>query len=119
MFNTDVMFAPETYAPVGVSSSHRHSDMSSSLYTWELVFWGYVLMTHWTLVSVLTSPSDAFDTVIAVVFTVACLMFLCRPRGDGGDSGAGSISKGMALSTLLVATWLTFSSIPHAYEVRN
>ena len=122
VFNINNLFTPESYTPVGGGSAHHNEDGGGggSMYTWELVFWGYISITHWVLVSVLTSPSDIFDTAVSIGFTVLCLMFLCRPRGsdnNGGGGGGGMIGmQGLVLSTLLLCTWLTFSSIPHAYE---
>ena len=105
IINTNLLFAPESYQPV---SAH-----GSSLYTWELFFWGYVLLVHAVLVTVLTSPVDIFDTFISVLFTTLCLMFLCRPRDE---AGSGSGAQAVVVSTLLVCLWLTFASIPHVYE---
>lgn len=118
LINVNVLFAPESYAPV--PGNH---DSGASLYTWELIFWGYVFMVHAVLMVVLTSPVDIFDTTISVLFTILCLMFLCRPRGNhhdggggGGGSNSGSGAQSMVLVTLVTCTWLTFSSIPHVYE---
>jgi hypothetical protein len=121
VFNLNNMFTPDTYAPVGGGGGADYDGHGSSMYTWELVFWGYVGVVHWVLVSVLTSPCDIFDTVVSIGFAVICLMFLCRPRGEsseggGGRSGGMAGLQGLVLSVLLLCTWLTFSSIPHAYE---
>lgn len=123
VFNLNNMFTPDTYAPVGGGTDydgHGGGGGGSSMYTWELVFWGYVGVVHWVLVSVLTSPCDIFDTVVSIGFAVICLMFLCRPRGESrdGSTGTGGVAglQGLVLSVLLLCTWLTFSSIPHAYE---
>jgi hypothetical protein len=105
IINADLSFAPESYQPV------TNGD-GTSLYTWELIFWGYVLLVHTVLVTALTSPVDIFDTAISVLFTTLCLMFLCRPRS--GNTGGGV--QVAVVSTLLVCTWLTFTSIPHVYE---
>lgn len=94
------------------------------MYTWEMIFWAYVFMVHVVLVAVLTSPVDIFDTAVVVMFSIICLMYLCRPRsnnpdsGDAGDRtlGGGGMAQAGVLTTLLVCTWLTFTSIPHMYE---
>jgi hypothetical protein len=106
----------------------------TGLYGWEAVFWGYVLAVHATVLVTVTSPVDIFDTVVMVLFSVGCLAYLCRPRaqprrpGDGDDDEeAFRASRPMVdpdspvvhttvLGTLMIATWLGFTSIPHAYE---
>ena len=94
----------------------RGGEEQSSLYFLETVFWWYVLLIHTTLVVSLTSPVDIFDTVIVVIFTVACLMYLCRPRGSANEGNTGGIStsgsQGVVLVILVTCSWMTFSSIP-------
>jgi hypothetical protein len=113
VFNVNLMFVPDTYAPVQTNADYGIHEESSSLYTWEIVFWAYVFALHGALVACLTSPVDVFDAAVAVLFGTLCFMFLCRPRGN--NMGAATM-QGLVLSTLIVCTWLTFTSIPHAYQ---
>ena len=113
VFNMNIMFTPDTYAPL--HGGGDESSSSSSLYTWELVFWSYVLLLHVVLVVCLTSPVDVFDATVAILFGLLCFMFLCRPRGNTNVSHGGTL-QGIVLATLLVCVWLTFTSIPHVYQ---
>jgi hypothetical protein len=76
IFSMNLLFVPDSYSPVG----HHLDDSggSSPMYTWELVFWLYVLLLHCTLVPTITSPVDVFDTAVSVIVGVASIMFLCR-----------------------------------------
>ena len=117
IFSVNLLFIPDTYTPVNAREG-------SSVYTWELIFWSYVLLVHVVLVVSLTSPVDIFDTTVVVLFSFLCLMYLCRPRGDPSNDHAldnrtfnsGGMLQAAVLSTLLVCTWVTFTSIPHMYE---
>lgn len=122
VFSVNLLFIPDTYTPVNVRDGN-------SVYSWELVFWVYVLLVHVVLVTALTSPVDVFDTAIVVLFSMLCLMYLCRPRGNQGSSSSssahmsddqlpanGGMVQAGVLSVLLICTWLTFTSIPHMYE---
>ena len=112
VFNTNILFVPDTYAPVQQYAGGGQ-ELSSSLYTWELVFWAYILNIHGVLVMCLTSPVDIFDATVVILFGVMCLMFLCRPRGNDGNAAT---LQGVVLAILLICIWNMFMSIPHAYQ---
>ncbi len=113
LFNVNVPYTPDTYAPIQTNLDYGVMMQSSPTYTWDLVFWAYVFVLHGVLVACLTSPVDIFDAAVAVLFAVLSFMFLCRPRGE--IMGVATM-QGLVLSTLVVCTWLTFTSIPHAYQ---
>lgn len=119
MLSMDMMFVVDSYIPMG-----RHGgggSGSGSLYTWELLFWGYILCVHSVLLVTLASPVDVFDTTVVVSFTVLCMAFLCKPRqegeGGGGGGGGGGATQAIVLCVLVLSAWLALTSIPHAYEV--
>jgi hypothetical protein len=108
IISSNILFTMDTYDP------EFSVTRNMNLYMWELVFWAYVSLSHVAFVLSLTSPVDIFDMLVILSFSIFCLMFLCRPR-KAEDSIANTF-RSMVIATLLVSTWLTFTSIPHIYE---
>lgn len=121
--SSELLFTRDSYAPVEMRSFSHHDGSGGggiSLYSWELVWWGYIWALHIILVSCLTSPVDIFDTALVVGFSCTCLMFLCRPRegrdADGDHSSPAGPFPLVVAAVLITCVWLAMSSVPHVYE---
>lgn len=77
VFSENLLFVTDSYySPVSINPSGDSE--GSTMYTWEISFWIYIMALHLSLVSTITSPVDIFDTVVSVLLGVLSIMFLCR-----------------------------------------